>query len=117
MRILDDPHISLSLSRQCTSNTTSNTVTRDNILPIGSTKSALQRIIQEMIHTAYQLDDIEFLYQIKTTFPLAYNQRTSINDAVKSAMYHKKTNIINLLASPEQRVNQWNIYIYIYLKH
>ena len=103
LRILDDPHISLSLSRQYTSNTTSNTATRDNILPIGSTKSALQRIIQEMIHTAYQLDDIDFLYQIKRKFEY-YERSYSINDAVKSAMYHKKTNIINLLASPEQRV-------------
>lgn len=115
LRILDDPHISLSLSRQYTSNTTSNTATRDNILPIGSTKSALQRIIQEMIHTAYQLDDINFLYQIKTTFPLAYYERSSsINDAVKSAMYHNKTNIINLLASPEQRVQSME-YLNVYL--
>jgi hypothetical protein len=114
LRILDDPHISLSLSRQYTSNTTSNTATRDNILPIGSTKSALQRIIQEMIHTAYQLDDIEFLYQIKTTFPLAYYEIPSINDAVKSAMYHNKTNIINLLASPEQRVQSME-YLNVYL--
>ena len=114
LRILDDPHISLSLSRQYKSNTTSNTATRDNILPIGYTKSALQRIIQEMIHTAYQLDDIEFLYQIKTTFPLAYYEIPSINDAVKSAMYHNKTNIINLLASPEQRAQSME-YLNVYL--